>query len=617
MREKLPLILTCVASLILFVVFDIATSTLITGGITLASSAEEFNAAFSALAFSIDRFPIVMGIVGACIPWIIWAYCIEMFGGNFMPGIEHGSARWATKKEIESFKSPTFQNNLIFTRDAGLPVVKEGFDIERDRNLNVLVVGASGSGKTRYYVKPNAMQLNSNYFITDTKGTTVREVGHMFEKAGYDIAYFDTINPARSGHYNPFAYIKTELQILTFTECFIENTTGNPNETGDPFWPKAERCGITMHVSYLLNHCEKADCNMRGLITLMSLMDCRDDDKSYMSPLDMLYFELETGLRYVKLSEFSGEGDSVAERPFARGGESWGWVKVSEPVDVRDFALSTYREFKIAAEKTLKSILMSLNVRVKPLTVPAILDIMQDDDMHLNTLGSADTKSVIFCACSDSDSTYHFLFSLLMWQSLDVLYKQADELYGGKLPCPMNYILDEFANMGKIPSFTSMIATTRSRNIMMSILVQSVSQLESNYSKQEAETIINCCDTMLYLGGTSKETYQMVSDKLGKQTVRSKNVTVSKGSQPSTSTSYSYLERPLETPDEVGRLSRRDGVVMISGTYPYKGKKFDITEHPNYHLIDPGHKGARFSEPFDYMKYRAAKEREAYEVMAE
>ena len=556
---------------------------------------------------SADPLPLAVGAAVACMPWLAWArYLIR--AGSYRNGEEHGSSRWGSIKEGKAFsdiREP--RNNVILTKDFFMALTREKFDQAVDRNHNYMVIGGPGSGKTRYYVKPNLMQMNCSYFVTDPKGTLLGELGWMFEGAGYRIITFDTTDFQRSMHYNPLEYVDGQARILTFVECLIKNTTGDNQHSGDPFWENAERLLYTALISYLMEHCRPQDRNLNGLMTLLALAEAREDNEGYMSPLDMLFHELETGRRYVKSVQAASD---AKERSFADSSE-WRWVSVSHPVDPEeDFALSNYKAFKVAAGKTLKSIIISCNVRLKPLSIKEVSELLSYDEMGLGTIGAKGDKTVIFASMSDTDSTYDFLFALLMWQSMDVLYRRALDDYGGRLPVPVHFVMDEFANIGRVPDFEKMIATARSRNVMISVILQSVSQLEKAYEREGAKTIMDCCDTTLFLGGKSTETNEMVSKMVGKQTVKVQSVNDSHGANPSVTRNYNVIERDLMTPDEVGRMPRDQAIVLISGTYPLKGPKYDITRHPSYPQVDPGHKGAVHENRFDFSRYRERCERE-------
>lgn len=548
---------------------------------------------------------ICVGVLLVCAIWIAYSYYL-MNSGSHRNGEEHGSSRWATKAESRAFGDPKNKdNNIILTKDIGLALERDKFDLKTDRNLNIMVVGGSGSGKTRYFVKPNLMQLNCNYFVTDPKGTLLGETGHMFEEAGYKIRAFNTINFDESNHYNPLAYVKTEADILTFVECLIRNTTGDNDHAGDPFWENAERLLYTALISFLLNHCPEKDRNIPGLLTLLGLAEAKEEDESYMSPLDLLFAELETGQKFMRVG--GGQQAQFESRAFANGTSDFNWVKTGEPIPPEsDFALSNYKAFKTAAGKTLKSIIISCNVRLKPLSIEEIKQLLSYDEMEIDKLGDEDTKTVVFASMSDTNSTFDFLFALLMWQTMDVLCNVALRKHSGSLPRHVHFILDEFANIGHVPDFERTIAVVRSRNISCSIILQSFAQLKSQYD-DDAQTIQDCCDTTLFLGGKSTETNKEISESIGKQTLSTLTFNDSRGSNSSHTKNYNKQERDLMQASEVGRLSRDDAIVLISGAFPMKDKKYPLELHPRYSKVDPGHKGAQHSERFDFAAHETRK----------
>lgn len=551
---------------------------------------------------------ICVGVLLVCAVWIAWSYRLMAKGTR--NGEEHGSARWATRAEMRAFgdaKAP--DNNIILAKNARLALDRERFDLKTDRNHNVVVVGGSGSGKTRYYVKPNLMQLNSSYFVTDPKGTLIGEMGHMFAEAGYEIRSFNTIDFAESNRYNPLRYVRSEADVLTFVECLIKNTTGDKDHAGDPFWENAERLLYTALVSYLLAHCPEEDRNLPGLLVLLGLAEAKEEDESYMSPLDILFAELETGKKLVKTGEAAEE--DFESRAFSSGAGGFTWVRTGEPVPPEDdFSLSNYKAFKTAAGKTLKSIIISCNVRLKPLSIKEVSKLLERDEMGLDELGEEGKRTVVFASMPDTNSTFDFLFAILMWQTLDVLCNVALRRYAGHLPTHVHFILDEFANIGHVPDFERTIAVVRSRNISCSIILQSLAQLKSRY-KDDAQTIQDCCDTTLFLGGKSGETNKEISEAVGKQTVSTITFNDSRGSSSSRTRNYNRQERDLIQPSEVGRLPRDEAIVLITGAFPFKDKKYPLERHPRYRHIDPGRPGARHAERFGFASYRIRQKEEA------
>ena len=551
---------------------------------------------------------ICVGVLLVCAVWIAWSYRLMAKGTR--NGEEHGSARWATRAEMRAFgdaKAP--DNNIILAKNARLALDRGRFDLKTDRNHNVVVVGGSGSGKTRYYVKPNLMQLNSSYFVTDPKGTLIGEMGHMFAEAGYEIRSFNTIDFAESNRYNPLRYVRSEADVLTFVECLIKNTTGDKDHAGDPFWENAERLLYTALVSYLLAHCPEEDRNLPGLLVLLGLAEAKEEDESYMSPLDILFAELETGQKLVKTGEAAEE--ACESRAFSSGAGGFTWVRTGEPVPPEDdFSLSNYKAFKTAAGKTLKSIIISCNVRLKPLSIKEVSKLLERDEMGLDELGEEGKRTVVFASMPDTNSTFDFLFAILMWQTLDVLCNVALRRHAGHLPTHVHFILDEFANIGHVPDFERTIAVVRSRNISCSIILQSLAQLKSRY-KDDAQTIQDCCDTTLFLGGKSGETNKEISEAVGKQTVSTITFNDSRGSSSSRTRNYNRQERDLIQPSEVGRLPRDEAIVLITGAFPFKDKKYPLERHPRYRHIDPGRPGARHAERFGFASYRIRQKEEA------
>ena len=553
---------------------------------------------------TLEPMAICVGFCLVCAIWVAYARYL-MNEGEHRAGEEHGSSRWASKREAKAFSDTSDpDNNIILTRDCSLALSKSRFDIKTDRNKNVLVIGGSGSGKTRYYVKPNLMQLNASYFVTDPKGTLISDMGHLFVEAGYKIKTFDTIDFARSNHYNPIAYIKSEADILTFVECLIKNTTGDKGQAQDPFWENAERLLYTSLVAYLIYHCPESDRNIPGLLMLLGLAEAHEDDERYKSPLDLLFDELETGRRLIP--QASGAEFDSESRDFANGRGSYSWMEIGTATSPEsDFALSNYKAFKTAAGKTLKSIIISCNVRLKPMSIKEVKELLAYDEMELDRLGDEDARTVIFASMSDTNSTFDFIFAMLMWQTMDVLCNTALFKYGGSLPTPVHFILDEFANIGTVPDFERTIAVVRSRNVSCSIILQSLSQLKAAYD-DSAQTITDCCDTLLFLGGKSSETNREISEAIGKQTLSTLSVNDSRGSNSSTSRNYAKGERDLLQASEVGRLPRDEAIVMISGAFPMRDRKYVLEEHPRYASVDPSHKGAKYDHPFDFREYKTS-----------
>ncbi|EHF02624.1 hypothetical protein HMPREF1008_00269 [Olsenella sp. oral taxon 809 str. F0356] len=557
----------------------------------------------SGSVFFSDPLSLALGAALACGVWLIWAKELER-RGSYRRGEEHGSSRWATQKEMASYSDALHpDNNIILSRRSRKRFVDDVHDQRTETNNNMLIVGGPGTGKTRYYVKPNLYQLNSNYFITDPKGTLILDVGWLFEEEGYDIVTFDTIDFTRSMHFNPISYIRDEKGILKFVECLVKNTTGDKEHAGDPFWENAEKLLYTALIGYLVAHCPPEDRNVGGLIMLLSLADAREDDEDYMSPLDMLFNEIETGKRLA--AKAGGSAYDPNGRDFDEGNSSFEWVEIGKPLKPeQDFALSTYKQFKVAAGKTMKSIMVSCNVRMKPFDIDEVRELLSYDEMDLGHLGDVTRKTVVFASMSDTDSTFDFLFALLMHEAMDTLCEVALSRYQGRLPRPVHFMFDEFANIGRIPDFERMITVTRSRNIAVSMILQSLSQLKETYGDNNASTIINACDTFVYLGGKSNETNKEISEMVGKQTVKNVTVNDSRGANPSTTRNYGVFERDLIQASEIARMPRDEGLVLINGAQPFKDKKYDLGQHPRAHSCEE-------RSPFDFREYRAR--RWAYE----
>ena len=599
MRAELSLI--AALSAIAFLAGDAATAVLFAMGNSegdVASAA--LSMAQSGTLLSLEPLPLAIGAACACAVWLVWVRWWER-RGRYRKGEEHGSARWATQKEMEAFSDrKDADNNILLTEHAKIRLIDKSHDQRTETNNNVLVIGGPGTGKTRYFVKPNLMQLNANYFITDPKGTLIHDMGWVLEDAGYEIRTFDTINFDRSLHFNPIEYIKGEADTLRFVECLIRNTTGDDQHSGDPFWENAEKLLYTALISYLLLHCPEEDHSVPGLLSLLALADAREDDEDYMS---MLVHEIETGERLMRVAESSGY--DISSREFQPASSGYAWVKVAKPVRPEDdFALASYKQFKVAAGKTLKSIMVSCNVRMKPFDIAEMKELLAYDEMALDHLGDARAKVAIFCSMSDTDSTFDVVFALLMQQALDTLCEAALSRFSGALPRCVHFVFDEFANIGTIPDFERMITVTRSRNIAVSMICQSLSQLDENYGENNAATIMNACDTLLYLGGKSADTNQKIADMIGKQTVANVSVNDSRGANPTYTHNYGLIERDLMQASEVSRMPRDQALVLINGAQAYLDKKYPLDAHPRRESLEAASKRGAF----DFKRYRARRE---------
>lgn len=602
MRAELSLI--AALSAIAFLAGDAATTVLCAMGNSegdVASAA--LSMAQSGTLLSLEPLPLAIGAACACAVWLVWVRWWER-RGRYRKGEEHGSARWATQKEMEAFSDrKDADNNILLTEHAKIRLIDKSHDQRTETNNNVLVIGGPGTGKTRYFVKPNLMQLNANYFITDPKGTLIHDMGWVLEDAGYEIRTFDTIDFTRSLHFNPIEYIKGEADTLRFVECLIRNTTGDDQHSGDPFWENAEKLLYTALISYLLLHCPEEDHSVPGLLSLLALADAREDDEDYMSPLDMLFHEIETGERLMRVAESTGY--DISSREFQPASSGYAWVKVAKPLRPEDdFALASYKQFKVAAGKTLKSIMVSCNVRMKPFDIAEMKELLAYDEMALDHLGDARAKVAVFCSMSDTDSTFDFVFALLMQQALDTLCEAALSRFSGALPRCVHFMFDEFANIGTIPDFERMITVTRSRNIAVSMICQSLSQLDENYGENNAATIMNACDTLLYLGGKSADTNQKIADMIGKQTVANVSVNDSRGANPTYTHNYGLIERDLMQASEVSRMPRDQALVLINGAQAYLDKKYPLDAHPRRESLEAASKRGAF----DFKRYRARRE---------
>ena len=566
--------------------------------------------------------PLLIGLGMLVIIWLFWLRYLA-FIGNFRAGEESGSARWGTLKEGKAFRDQTNEdNNLIFTENYGLALHRPKFNQELDRNLNVLVVGGSGSGKTFNYVTPNIMQLNTSYFITDPKGTLLKDSGFLFTDNGYTVKSFNTINLDESMHYNPLKYVKSDTDILSFVNCYIMNTNGE-GKAGDPFWENSERMLYTALIALLRDWFPPEDYNLPSLLTLLSMAEARENDENYKSPLDLLFLQIEEGKRYIETGNggFSPSVPSGLSRGFSTGGDNgaWSWqpsklkrnsdgvmpAKCGGLSPDEDFALMNYKNFKVAAGKTLKSIIISCNVRLAPIATAGIRELLRYDAMDIDTLGDPGAKVAIFGILSDTDKTLSFLFAILMWQTIDQLCRKALTDYGGKLPTPVHFIFDEFANIGTIPQIEETIAVTRSRNIGITIILQSMSQLESKYDKK-AQTIVDCCDTTLFLGGKSNSTNKEIAEMIGKQTINQMTYGESAGQSSSASKNLQIQGRDLIDAAEIAKMSRKKAILLIAGTNPLMDNKYDPRKHRRYcYIVDKRNKKRLHDDPFDFKRYMA------------
>ncbi|HBF6012425.1 TPA: type IV secretory system conjugative DNA transfer family protein [Clostridioides difficile] len=494
---------------------------------------------------SLHPTDIIMGVVVAVLIKII-VYTKGKNVKKFRQGKEYGSARWGTKKDIEPYMDEKFQNNILLTQTERLTMNGRPANPKYARNKNVLVIGGSGSGKTRFYVKPNLMQMHSSYCVTDPKGTIVLECGKMLEDNGYEIKILNTINFKKSMKYNPFAYIRSEKDILKLVQTIIANTKGEGEKAGEDFWVKAEKLYYTALIGYIFYEAPREEKNFATLLDMIDASEVREDDETYMNPIDRLFEALEK----------------------------------KEPTH---FAVKQYKKYKLAAGKTAKSILISCGARLAPFDIQELRDLMKEDELELNTLG--DRKTALFVIISDTDDTFNFVVSIMYSQLFNLLCDKADDVYGGRLPVHVRCLLDEFANIGLIPKFEKLIATIRSREISASIILQAQSQLKAIY-KDNADTIVGNCDSTLFLGGKEKTTLKELSETLGKETIDLYNTSETRSNQKSFGLNYQKTGKELMSQDEITVMDGGKCIFQLRGVRPFLSDKFDITKHKNYKLLE-------------------------------
>ncbi|NLD18292.1 MAG: type IV secretory system conjugative DNA transfer family protein [Tissierellia bacterium] len=482
---------------------------------------------------------------------------------KFREGEEYGSARWGTKKDIEPYIDDKFQNNVILTQTEYLTMNSRPKNPKYARNKNVMVVGGSGSGKTRFYVKPNLMQMHSSYVVTDPKGTIVIECGKMLERNGYDIKVLNTINFKKSMKYNPFAYLRSEKDILKLVQTIIANTKGEGEKAGEDFWVKAEKLYYTALIGYIFYEAPKEEKNFATLLDMIDASEVREEDENYKNPIDHLFDALERK-------------------------------------DPTHFAVKQYRKYKLAAGKTAKSILISCGARLAPFDIKELRELMSEDDLALDTIG--DKKTALFVIISDTDDTFNFVVSIMYSQLFNLLCDKADDVYGGRLPVHVRFLLDEFANIGLIPKFEKLIATIRSREISASIILQAQSQLKAIY-KDHADTIVGNCDSMIFLGGKEKTTLKELSETLGKETIDLYNTSENRSNQKSFGLNYQKTGKDLMSQDEITVMDGGKCILQLRGVRPFLSDKYDITKHKNYKLLEDYDK----RNAFDVEKYMTRK----------
>ncbi|HBF9039093.1 TPA: type IV secretory system conjugative DNA transfer family protein [Clostridioides difficile] len=494
---------------------------------------------------SIHPTDILMGVVVAVLIKII-VYTKGKNAKKFRQGKEYGSARWGTKKDIEPYMDEKFQNNILLTQTERLTMNGRPANPKYARNKNVLVIGGSGSGKTRFYVKPNLMQIHSSYCVTDPKGTIVLECGKMLEDNGYEIKILNTINFKKSMKYNPFAYLRSEKDILKLVQTIIANTKGEGEKSGEDFWVKAEKLYYTALIGYIFYEAPREEKNFATLLDMIDASEVREDNETYMNPIDRLFEALEK----------------------------------KEPTH---FAVKQYKKYKLAAGKTAKSILISCGARLAPFDIQELRDLMSDDELELDTLG--DRKTALFVIISDTDDTFNFVVSIMYSQLFNLLCDKADDVYGGRLPVHVRCLLDEFANIGLIPKFEKLIATIRSREISASIILQAQSQLKAIY-KDNADTIVGNCDSTLFLGGKEKTTLKELSETLGKETIDLYNTSETRSNQKSFGLNYQKTGKELMSQDEITVMDGGKCIFQLRGVRPFLSDKYDITKHKNYKLLE-------------------------------
>ncbi|HFZ7084450.1 TPA: VirD4-like conjugal transfer protein, CD1115 family [Streptococcus agalactiae] len=509
---------------------------------------------------SIHLTDILIGIgVAALIKFIV--YSKGKNAKKFRQGKEYGSARWGTRKDIEPYMDEKFQNNILLTQTERLTMNGRPANPKYARNKNVLVIGGSGSGKTRFYVKPNLMQMHSSYCVTDPKGTIVLECGKMLEDNGYEIKILNTINFKKSMKYNPFAYIRSEKDILKLVQTIIANTKGEGEKAGEDFWVKAEKLYYTALIGYIWYEAPREEKNFATLLDMIDASEVREDDETYMNPIDRLFEALEKK-------------------------------------DPGHFAVKQYKKYKLAAGKTAKSILISCGARLAPFDIRELRELMSEDELELDTMG--DRKTVLFVIISDTDDTFNFVVSIMYSQLFNLLCDKADDVYGGRLPVHVRCLLDEFANIGLIPKFEKLIATIRSREISASIILQAQSQLKAIY-KDNADTIVGNCDSTLFLGGKEKTTLKELSETLGKETIDLYNTSETRSNQKSFGLNYQKTGKELMSQDEITVMDGGKCIFQLRGVRPFLSDKFDITKHKNYKLLEDYNKKNLFDIE-NYMK---------------
>ena len=547
--------------------------------------AQGFTEAFASLWLSLHPLDLLLGVAGAALVRLA-VYLKAKNAKKYRRGVEYGSARWGRPEDIAPYIDPVPDWNIPLTRTESLTMTSRPKDPKTARNKNILVIGGSGSGKTRFFVKPSLLQMHSSYVVTDPKGQLLRETGKLLAHGGpkrdengkpvrdkrgkvvyepYRIKVLNTINFSKSMKYNPLAYVRSEKDILKLVNVIIANTKGDGEKSSEDFWIKAERLLYCALIGYIWYEAEPEEKNFITLLELINACEAREDDETYKSPVDILFDELAQ----------------------------------AQP---EHFAVKQYVKFKMAAGKTLKSILVSCGARLSPFDIKELRDIMTEDELELDTMG--DRKTALFLIMSDTDTTFNFVIAMLQSQLFNLLCDKADDLYNGRLPVHVRCLLDEFANIGQIPNFDKLIATIRSREISASIILQSQSQLKTIY-KDAADTIVGNCDVTLFLGGKEKSTLKEISELLGKETIDSLSQSENRGAQTSHGLSYQKLGKELMTQDEIAVMDGGKCILQLRGVRPFFSDKFDITKHSRYQYLSDADKKNVFDVE-RYMKRRPA-----------
>jgi len=493
---------------------------------------------------SLHTYDLLFGVLAACgLKAVI--YLKGKNAKKFRKGIEYGSARWGTAKDIAPFMDKKQENNILLTETEKLTMNSRPRQPKYARNKNILVIGGSGSGKTRFWLKPNLMQLHSSYVVTDPKGTVLIECGQLLQRAKYKIKVLNTINFKKSMHYNPFVYIRSEKDILKLTNTIIQNTKGEGEKSGEDFWVKAERLYYAALIGYIWYEAPEEEKNFLTLLELINASEAREDDEDFKNAVDLLFDKLEE----------------------------------KEP---EHFAIRQYKKYKLAAGKTAKSILISCGARLAPFDIKELRDLMAYDELDLDLLG--DRKTALFVIISDTDDTFNFVVAMMYSQMFNLLCDRADDVYGGRLPIHVRCLLDEFANIGQIPKFEKLIATIRSREISACVILQAQSQLKAIY-KDNADTIIGNMDTTLFLGGKEKTTLKEMSEVLGKETIDLFNTSETRGRELSHGLNYQKVGKELMSQDELAVMDGGKCILQVRGVRPFLSDKYDITRHPKYKYL--------------------------------